>query len=188
MKTCNAHLSVLLAGLLAAAGVQAQSTSAGGSSDLPPKAGEASTQTRGVPNAATTNSPAGEAPSSKDAIRQDAQGMSGAAATSSVPPKAGEASTTVRGQPNANPDDPNVAKSSSQQDSSKDAIRQDAQGLSGAATTSSVPGKAGEASTTVRGQPNANPDDPNLAKSRAQKDAESAGKTMGSAGSDSTVK
>lgn len=107
MNKSNAYLSVLLAGLLAAAGVQAQSTSASGSSDLPPKAGEASTQTMGVPNAATTNSPVTEAPiSTKDAIRQDAHGLSGATTTSSVPTRAGEASTTVQGRPNVDPADP----------------------------------------------------------------------------------
>jgi hypothetical protein len=42
---------MLLAGLLAAAGAQAQSTPAAGSSDLPPKAGEASTAVQGKPNA-----------------------------------------------------------------------------------------------------------------------------------------
>jgi hypothetical protein len=112
MNKSPAYLSVLLAGLLAAAGVQAQSTSASGSSDVPPKAGEASTQTMGAPNAATTNSPVTEAPvSTKDAIRQDAHGLSGAAATSSVPPKAGEASTAVQGRPNVDPADPRVGKS-----------------------------------------------------------------------------
>lgn len=111
MNKSNITLSVLLAGLLAAAGVQAQSTSAGGSSDLPPKAGEVSTQTLGAPNAVTTNSPVTEAPvSTKDAIRQDANGLSGAATTSSVPPKAGEASATVQGRPNADPADPRVGK------------------------------------------------------------------------------
>lgn len=112
MNKSNAYLSVLLAGLLAAAGVSAQSTSAGGSTDLPPKAGEASTQTMGAPNAATTNSPVTEAPiSTKDAVRQDAHGQSGAATTSGVPPKAGEVSTTVQGRPNADPADPTVGKS-----------------------------------------------------------------------------
>jgi hypothetical protein len=102
MKKCNVHYSVLLAGLLAVAGVQAQSTPAAGSSDGPPKAGEASTQTRGVPNAATTNSPVGDAPvQSRDEVRQDAHGMSGAAVTTPVPGKAGEASTMVQGRPNA---------------------------------------------------------------------------------------
>lgn len=112
MNKSNVYLSVLMAGLLATAGAQAQSTSAAGSSDLPPKAGEASTQTMGVPNAQTTNSPATEAPvSTKDAIRQGANGMGSAAATTSVPGKAGEASTTVQGRPNANPNDPLLSKS-----------------------------------------------------------------------------
>jgi hypothetical protein len=103
----KSYLPILLAGLLAAAGVQAQSTPAAGSSDGPPKAGEASTQTQGVPNAATTNSPASEAPAaSKDAVRQGAQGMGAASGTSSVAPKAGEASTVVQGKPNADPDKP----------------------------------------------------------------------------------
>jgi hypothetical protein len=111
MKTCNAYLSVLLAGLLTAAGAQAQSTSPSGSSDTPPKAGEASTQTQGAPNAKTTNSADGTS-TSKDAARKDAKGKSGASATTSVPGKAGEASTTVQGQPNANPDDPAKNKGS----------------------------------------------------------------------------
>ena len=102
MKMSTVHHSILLAGLLAVAGVQAQSSPAAGSSDGPPKAGEASTQTHGVPNAATTNSPVSEAPlQNKDEIRQDAQGLSGAAATTPVPGKAGEASTMVQGRPNA---------------------------------------------------------------------------------------
>jgi hypothetical protein len=104
MKKSNAHFSILLAGLLAAAEVQAQSAPAAGSSDLPPKAGEASTQTLGVPNAVTTNNPVSEAPApSKDQIRQDAHGLSGAAVTTPVPGKAGEASTMVQGRPNAEP-------------------------------------------------------------------------------------
>lgn len=99
-------VSYLLAGLLAAAGVQAQTAPAAGSSDGPPKAGEASTQTMGVPNAQTTNAPATEAPVQKDAVRQEAQGMGAAAGTSSVAPKAGEASTVVQGKPNADPNAP----------------------------------------------------------------------------------
>ena len=102
----QSHLSILLAGLLAVAGVQAQSTSASGSSDLPPKAGEASTQTYGAPNAATTNSPVTEAPKTREMIRQEAQGMGAAAATTAVPGRAGEASTMVHGQPNIDPNTP----------------------------------------------------------------------------------
>jgi hypothetical protein len=63
MKKSNAYLSVLMAGLMAAAGAYAQTTPAAGSSDTPPKAGEASTQTLGAPNAKTTNSPVSEAAS-----------------------------------------------------------------------------------------------------------------------------
>jgi hypothetical protein len=96
-----AYLSVLMAGLVAA-GAHAQSTSAAGSTDLPPKAGEASTQTQGVPNAKTPNSTASETPAmSKEQIRDDAQGRNTATATTSVPAKAGEASTMVQGKPNA---------------------------------------------------------------------------------------
>lgn len=100
-------LSILLAGVLAAAGVHAQSAPASGTTDLPPKAGEASTQTMGAPNAATSNAPVSEAPAAnKDAVRQEAQGMGAAAGTSSVAPKAGEASTVVQGKPNADPNKP----------------------------------------------------------------------------------
>lgn len=49
--TKTTYLPLLLAGLLAAAGAQAQSTPAAGSSDGPPKAGEASTFVQGAPNA-----------------------------------------------------------------------------------------------------------------------------------------
>ena len=48
--TQSKYLSFLFAGLVAAAGVHAQSTPAAGSSDSPPKAGEASTVTQGKPN------------------------------------------------------------------------------------------------------------------------------------------
>ena len=103
--TKTTYLPLLLAGLLAAAGAQAQSTPAAGSSDGPPKAGEASTQTMGVPNAQTTNSPASEAPIPNDraAVAPDARTMGNAAVTSNVPPKAGEASTFVGGAPNLDP-------------------------------------------------------------------------------------
>ena len=102
----NSHLSILLAGLLAVAGAQAQSSSASGSSDVPTRAGEASTTTRGVPNAVTTNSPMTEAPKTREMNSQEAKGMGAAAATTSVPGRAGEATTMVHGQPNMNPNAP----------------------------------------------------------------------------------
>ena len=103
------YLPVLLAGVLAAAGAQGQSSTAAPTSNVPTQAGEASTQTKGVPNAKTSNSAASEAPmankdASKDASK-DAKSM-GAAASSSMAPKAGEASTYVQGQPNADPTKP----------------------------------------------------------------------------------
>lgn len=104
MSTSTTHLSVLLAGLLAVAGAQAQSASASGTTNLPPKAGEASSQTLGVPNMAPSNSPVSEAPRlSRDQIREDAHGQDAASATTSVPGRAGEATTMVQGRPNADP-------------------------------------------------------------------------------------
>lgn len=112
MNKSHAHLSILLAGMLAVAGVHAQSAPASGSSDLPPKAGEASTQTHGVPNKLTTNSPVTEAPIlDKDQVRQEAHGQSNASVTTTVPGKAGEASTMAQGRPNAMVDKPHVALS-----------------------------------------------------------------------------
>ena len=58
MKKSNLYLSALFAGLMAVGAAQAQTAPAAGSTDGPPKAGEASNQTQGVPNAKTTNSPA----------------------------------------------------------------------------------------------------------------------------------
>lgn len=105
MKKSHTFLPILMAGLLAGAGVYAQSAPAAGSSDGPPKAGEASNQTQGVPNAKTTNSPVTEAPLAP-AMNKDTRGMGAAAATTLVPGRAGEASTTVQGKPNANPNTP----------------------------------------------------------------------------------
>jgi hypothetical protein len=110
MNKSHVYLPILLAGLLAAAGARAQSP-ASASSDLPAKAGEASTQTMGVPNAKTTNSPASEAPIPNKDARIEGQTMgAGAAPTADVPVRAGEASTTVQGKPNADPNMPAANK------------------------------------------------------------------------------
>jgi hypothetical protein len=92
MNKSPVYLPILVAGLLAAAGVRAQSAPTAGSSDLPPKAGEASTQTMGAPDAKTTQSMG-----------------AGAAAASSTEPK-GEASTYVQGKPNVDPNMPAANK------------------------------------------------------------------------------
>jgi hypothetical protein len=107
--------SLALAGLLALAGAQAQNTT-----NVPAKAGEASTMTQGVPNAKTTNTPGTEAPLSKAQVRNDAKGSSNASATTHVPGRAGEASTMVKGNPNADPDSPIVNKSKSERKAEKE--------------------------------------------------------------------
>jgi hypothetical protein len=106
--------SLLLAGLMALAGV-ANAQTAAGTTDVPSKAGEASTMTNGVPNAKTTNTPGSEAPAmTKSQIREDAKGRDAATATTNSPGRAGEASTMVQGKPNANPDAPTLTKSKSE--------------------------------------------------------------------------
>ena len=105
--------SLLLAGLMAVAGV-ANAQAAAGTSDVPSKAGEASTMTNGVPNAKTTNTPGSGAPAmTKGQTRQEAMGRDAASATTNSPGRAGEASTMVEGKPNANPDAPTLTKSKS---------------------------------------------------------------------------
>ena len=107
----HATTSLLLAGLLACAGV-ASAQGAAGTADVPMKAGEASTTTQGVPNAVTTNTPGTEAPAqTRTEIREDAQGRSKATASTRSPGRAGEASTMVNGKPNSNPDAPTLSKS-----------------------------------------------------------------------------
>jgi hypothetical protein len=112
MNKSNAYLSIAMAGLLAAFGAQAQSASPSGDSDGPPAAGEASNQTRGVPNAVTTNSPFSEAPIplSRDSVRTETQVL-GAPAIAATPRQAGEASTMVMGAPNADPNNPALSAS-----------------------------------------------------------------------------
>jgi hypothetical protein len=116
----HATPSLLLAGLLALTGAVHAQTAAG-TSDVPAKAGEASTMTQGVPNAKTTNSTASEAAAmSRSDIREDAQGRGKAAATTRTPGRAGEASTMVKGNPNADPDSPMLNKSKSERKAEKE--------------------------------------------------------------------
>lgn len=110
----NATPSLLLAGLLAlGSAAHAQTTS-----NVPSKAGEASTMTQGVPNVQTTNTQSRDA--SKSEIREDAQGRSKATATTAVPGRAGEASTMVGGKPNVNPNSPMLTKSKSERKMEKE--------------------------------------------------------------------
>lgn len=110
----HAKTSLLLAGLIALAGAASAQTAAG-TSNVPMKAGEASTMTQGVPNALTTNTPGSEAPAlTKGEIRNDAKGRDAATATTRSPGRAGEATTMIKGDPNANPDSPMLTKSKSE--------------------------------------------------------------------------
>ncbi|TFZ06756.1 hypothetical protein EZ313_09080 [Ramlibacter henchirensis] len=162
MNKAKTTVSLLLAGLMAG-GAWAQTASA--TSDVPVKAGEASTQTRGQPNMATSNAPGAAAPvtSASGAPVQSATSSQGATSThvmgagreiphhsstvtSNVPTKAGEASTMTNGVPNmathnANPDGSRVITPP-------------------VLEVQRVPQQAGEASTMIGGRPNANPEDP----------------------------
>jgi hypothetical protein len=148
MNKSHVYLPILLAGLLAAAGVRAQSAPTAGSSDLPPKAGEASTQTMGAPNAKTSNAPSSDAPMTNKDARVEGQNMGPAtAATSDVPQKAGEASTTVQGKPNA---DPNMPAANKDMKAAKKDSQKEAQSIMGAApaTASAAPATASAAPKT----------------------------------------
>jgi hypothetical protein len=165
--------SLLLSGLLAFAGfAQAQSGSASATSNVPPKAGEASTMTQGRPNASTNNTPGstGTSATTGSTATTGASGsgtQGGASATSNVPPKAGEASTMTQGRPNASTNNaPGSMTGTTGTSGSMGSMSSGATSQGGASATSSVPPKAGEASTSVRGQPNANPNNPALTKSR----------------------
>jgi hypothetical protein len=58
--------------------------------------------------------------------------------------------------------------------SAKDQIRQGAHGQNKASATTRVPGRAGEATTMVKGNPNADPDSPLLNKSKSEIKSEKA--------------
>ena len=150
MNKSHVYLPILLAGLLAAAGVRAQSAPTAGSSDLPPKAGEASTQTMGAPNAKTSNAPSTDAPMTNKDARIEGQNM-GPAATSDVPQKAGEASTTVQGKPNA---DPNMPAANKDAKTAKKDSQKEAQAIMGAApaTASAAPKTRAEVVAELMGQ------------------------------------
>lgn len=164
MTPAKTTAALLLAGLLAG-GAYAQTASA--SSDVPLQAGEASTVTRGVPNAATHNAPlhppvpltsatgapvysASPADTAVMGAPSDARVVphSSATATGNIPSRAGEASTVTHGVPNMSTHNPVV-------DNSRVVVPPQR-------VVQRVPDDAGEASTMIGGQPNANPDDPLL--------------------------
>lgn len=98
-----------------------------------------------------------------------------------LPPGAGEASTMVGGRPNANPDDPRLLRSQQILQAEREQKRAerlagdgrfDTRQMGAGPSIHRVPPDAGEASTVIRGRPNANPNDPRLYKSREELQAE----------------
>ena len=173
MKQTRTTASLLLAGLLAAGGAYAGGASA--TSDVPVKAGEASTVTNGQPNMLTTNeplqhpapvsSPTHPAVSSATGVPLDSAApastavmgasgearvvpLSSATVTSNIPTRAGEVSTWTNGVPNMKTYNPVVDDSRVLHPREQVVQR--------------VPLQAGEISTMVGGRPNWNPDDPLL--------------------------
>ena len=152
--------SLLLSGLLAVAGLaQAQSGSAATTSDVPTKAGEASTMTQGRPNLKTTNTPGstGATSASVGATSSGSGTSGGAAATSSGPTKAGEASTMVNGRPNANPNNPLLTKSKEEIRSEKEMKKADRQARRQAAVMAQKGAQAGAPAGTSHNTPAGNP-------------------------------
>ncbi len=173
MNQAKTSTSLLLAGLLAAGGAYA--AGANPTSDVPVKAGEASTVTHGQPNVVTTNEPLQhpapvssasdpvvtgatgvplENASSADTAVMGAPGEArvvphySATVTSNIPTRAGEFSTWTNGVPNMKTYNPVV-------DDSRVLYSPELQ-------VQRVPHQAGEMSTMVGGRPNWNPDDPLL--------------------------
>ncbi len=149
--------SLLLAGLMALAGV-ANAQTAAGTSNVPLQAGEASTVTQGVPNAKTTNSTASEAPAlTKSEIREDAQGRSKATVTTTTPGRAGEASTMVNGKPNANPDAPTLTKSKSERKMEKEMKKAESKRARELAVMGQTGAQVGSEAGTPQNSPAGNP-------------------------------
>lgn len=171
MRTKTTTISLLLAGLLGAAGAWAE-TPAIATSDTS-VGGQASTMTQGRPNMATTNNPAVETP---------VPAPTGTMGASS--PMASDASSTgaMGAAPAVSNDSPSYGTSSAAVVENPSATATTTTGAMGAAPTqdhmrrgvynSDTRLNAGEASTMVNGQPNANPDDPLLAKTRAERRSE----------------
>jgi hypothetical protein len=152
--------SILLAGLMAAGGfAQAQSGSASATTNVPGRAGEASTMTQGVPNAQTTNTPSSGATSSGATMDHSRTGAhsAGASATTSLPPKAGEASTSVQGRPNANPNDPMVTKSAAERRTENEMKKADARQRRDAAVMGQKGAQSGAEAGTPYASPSGNP-------------------------------
>jgi hypothetical protein len=153
----HAKTSLLLAGLIALAGAASAQTAAG-TSNVPMKAGEASTMTQGVPNALTTNTPGSETPAlTKGEIRNEAKGRDAATATTRSPGRAGEASTMVKGDPNANPDSPMLTKSKSERRMEKEMKKAESKRVRELAVMGQKGAQVGAEAGTPQNSPAGNP-------------------------------
>jgi hypothetical protein len=172
-------LSLLLAGLLGTATAWAE-TPPNATTDVP-VGGQASTMTQGRPNMATTNDPAVENPS--------AVGTMGA--SQPMASDASSSTSTMGAAPAPVAQDPSYGTSNAAVVENPATTASDATRVDSAASTTTM-GAApvpqdhmrrsaynadprlatGEASTMVNGQPNANPYDPLLSKTRDERRAE----------------
>ncbi|MDB5752462.1 MAG: hypothetical protein JWP65_2883 [Ramlibacter sp.] len=97
--------TLILAAAVSAGGIAQAQTRAAETTNLPQRAGEASTMTGGAPNAKTTNTTTTDKKTSKAdrkaATKAGNAGRAKANETSNIPQRAGEASTMTGGAPNA---------------------------------------------------------------------------------------
>jgi hypothetical protein len=166
MRSKTTTISLLLAGLLGAAGAWAE-TPPNATSDTS-VGGQASTMTQGRPNMATTNEPALATPAptgtmgatSPMASDASSSGTMGAApALSNGSTSYGTSNSAVVESPSANTSW--AMGAAPMQDHMRRGIYNSDPRLA-----------TGEATTMVNGQPNANPDDPLLATTRAERRSE----------------
>jgi hypothetical protein len=168
MRTKTTTLSLLLAGLLGTAGAWAE-TPPNATSDTA-VGGQASTMTHGRPNMATTNETAVEtaapvgtmgasSPMASDASSTAAMGA--APALSSDTSSYGTSHSAVVENPSTTTTGSGAMGAAPMQDHMRRGVY-----------NSDPRVGTGETSTVVNGQPNANPDDPLLAKTRAERRAE----------------
>lgn len=185
-------MSLLLAGLLGAATAMAE-TPPTATTDVP-VGGQASTMTQGRPNMATTNNPAVENPSAVGTMgatapmASDASTSTGAMGAAPAPvtndSSYGASNAAVVENPSATSSSDAVATPSPSVTTDSAPSSASSTGAMGAAAP--VPQDhmrrswfnsdprlgTGEASTVVNGQPNANPDDPLLARTRDERRAD----------------
>lgn len=144
MSKKSMSLSIVFAAAIATAGLahaqQAETT------NIPQRAGEASTMTNGRPNLETSNPTTTSRPANVNTGKR--------AETSNVPHRAGEASTMTNGRPNLE----TTNAVTTDKKTSKMGNKADKMGHGGKAAateTSNTPQRPGEASTMTGGAPNA---------------------------------